>query len=106
MGRTDGARLSSLFFFQAEDGMPDIGVTGVQACALPISAWRGGQDPGRRVPGASASATAPAIHAPAYAPSRPPNTAPSAIRPITGTGVSETAAWMPKIGRASCRERV
>src|SRR3712207_410278 len=26
-----------LFFFQAEDGMRDIGVTGVQTCALPIS---------------------------------------------------------------------
>src|SRR5438445_4975831 len=25
------------FFFQAEDGIPDIGVTGVQTCALPIS---------------------------------------------------------------------
>src|SRR3712207_6896412 len=28
------------FFFQAEDGIRDIGVTGVQTCALPIS--RGG----------------------------------------------------------------
>src|SRR3712207_8076870 len=27
-----------LFFFQAEDGIRDIGVTGVQTCALPISA--------------------------------------------------------------------
>src|SRR3712207_8519589 len=26
-----------LFFFQAEDGLRDIGVTGVQTCALPIS---------------------------------------------------------------------
>src|SRR3712207_7150097 len=26
-------------FFQAEDGIRDIGVTGVQACALPISAF-------------------------------------------------------------------
>src|SRR3712207_9592334 len=26
-----------MFFFQAEDGMRDIGVTGVQTCALPIS---------------------------------------------------------------------
>src|SRR3712207_7387495 len=30
------------FFFQAEDGIRDIGVTGVQTCALPIS------DAGRR----------------------------------------------------------
>ena len=29
------------FFFQAEDGIRDIGVTGVQTCALPISIARG-----------------------------------------------------------------
>src|SRR6202008_4596636 len=36
------ARLStsSLFFFEAEDGIRDIGVTGVQTCALPISPCR------------------------------------------------------------------
>src|SRR5947209_15981653 len=28
------------FFFQAEDGIRDIGVTGVQTCALPISSGR------------------------------------------------------------------
>src|SRR3712207_6975661 len=27
------------FFFQAEDGIRDIGVTGVQTCALPISIY-------------------------------------------------------------------
>src|SRR3712207_6411190 len=27
------------FFFQAEDGIRDIGVTGVQTCALPIYIW-------------------------------------------------------------------
>src|SRR3712207_9506912 len=31
-----------LFFFQAEDGIRDIGVTGVQTCALPIWTWAGG----------------------------------------------------------------
>src|SRR3712207_6998479 len=37
--RTPNARTSRLlcFFFQAEDGIRDIGVTGVQTCALPIS---------------------------------------------------------------------
>src|SRR3712207_8060118 len=29
-----------VFFFQAEDGIRDIGVTGVQTCALPISGLR------------------------------------------------------------------
>src|SRR3712207_8176985 len=28
--------LKRVFFFQAEDGIRDIGVTGVQTCALPI----------------------------------------------------------------------
>src|SRR2546422_6371320 len=31
------------FFFQAEDGIRDVAVTGVQTCALPISLW----DPGK-----------------------------------------------------------
>src|SRR5258707_62167 len=31
-----GAYLLGYFFFQAEDGIRDIGVTGVQTCALPI----------------------------------------------------------------------
>src|SRR5256884_4490666 len=30
----------SFFFFQAEDGIRDVAVTGVQTCALPISRWR------------------------------------------------------------------
>src|SRR3712207_7122049 len=30
-------RVREIFFFQAEDGIRDIGVTGVQTCALPIS---------------------------------------------------------------------
>src|SRR5947209_20317909 len=30
--------MCDFFFFQAEDGIRDIGVTGVQTCALPISA--------------------------------------------------------------------
>src|SRR3712207_7281797 len=31
-----------VFFFQAEDGIRDIGVTGVQTCALPICTTRRG----------------------------------------------------------------
>src|SRR5687768_18030733 len=30
------------FFFQAEDGIRDVAVTGVQTCALPISGYPGG----------------------------------------------------------------
>src|SRR5205809_1463145 len=29
--------INSVFFFQAEDGIRDVAVTGVQTCALPIS---------------------------------------------------------------------
>src|SRR5258707_6200603 len=32
------------FFFQAEDGIRDIGVTGVQTCALPISEYSSCQE--------------------------------------------------------------
>src|SRR2546427_8059427 len=32
-------RFLSFFFFQAEDGIRDLTVTGVQTCALPISAF-------------------------------------------------------------------
>src|SRR5690606_41063827 len=42
-------RVLFFFFFQAEDGIRDFHVTGVQTCALPIS-WR------RRVPSPRASA--------------------------------------------------
>src|SRR6266496_1616531 len=40
------------FFFQAEDGIRDLYVTGVQTCALPISRRRAGETPG---PGAAVS---------------------------------------------------
>src|SRR5207249_7603245 len=33
------ARLVLCFFFQAEDGIRDRNVTGVQTCALPIYSW-------------------------------------------------------------------
>src|SRR2546430_13232153 len=36
-GGIEGDVLSSVFFFQAEDGIRDLTVTGVQTCALPIS---------------------------------------------------------------------
>src|SRR5256885_7369622 len=35
-----GAAFASVFFFQAEDGIRDYKVTGVQTCALPISSTR------------------------------------------------------------------
>src|SRR5260221_53409 len=51
----DGVVLAlSIFFFQAEDGIRDHCVTGVQTCALPISARQRGDRRriGRRAPAA------------------------------------------------------
>src|SRR2546430_15818430 len=49
------------FFFQAEDGIRDLTVTGVQTCALPICDARTlFLDPGRRLPAAAAGARGPA----------------------------------------------
>src|SRR5437870_6827104 len=42
----------SFFFFQAEDGIRDGHVTGVQTCALPISVPRSGSSAAPRVPDA------------------------------------------------------
>src|SRR3712207_7426355 len=76
--------LSIFFFFQAEDGIRDIGVTGVQTCALPIS--------------------------PSCVPSREAAAAPGKARPGgdggRGGGRSRRAVVCREIGRASCRERV
>src|SRR5256886_2998402 len=37
-GKIEEQRIVYIFFFQAEDGIRDLTVTGVQTCALPISA--------------------------------------------------------------------
>src|SRR5690606_39478378 len=78
------------FFFQAEDGIRDFHVTGVQTCALPIlavallqrGAWRG-----------PTLLLAPAVAALGLAPQLP-------------EGVPVTIVHGVEIGRASCRERV
>src|SRR3712207_9134902 len=76
-----------VFFFQAEDGIRDIGVTGVQTCAVPI--WRDRLDGGHQ----RAMQLARGHH--------------------TAQGSSDTSPCCPEagagaateIGRASCRER-
>src|SRR5690554_7068126 len=88
------------FFFQAEDGIRDADVTGVQTCALPISA------------------TAP--WPPLLTPRPMGNPTPDAQHPATGAGCRrrggdrgsvhvrevEVGDLGAEIGRASCRERV
>src|SRR5699024_12214410 len=58
--------LTLFFFFQAEDGIRDRNVTGVQTCALPISpaahARRGAAGTGRPSPGAEVERGAHARH--------------------------------------------
>src|SRR2546430_5751583 len=48
----------SLFFFQAEDGIRDLTVTGVQTCALPICALPGPLAVGAQTPTVSLVTTA------------------------------------------------
>src|SRR5438034_10796623 len=72
---------SCFFFFQAEDGIRDHCVTGVQTCALPISS------------GPSARPVAA---------TKPPSAATSA-QPFALRTAGITAARPSKIGRASCR---
>src|SRR5256885_8833647 len=48
--RTTSMRFVFIFFFQAEDGIRDYKVTGVQTCALPIStAWACSHQSGSRI---------------------------------------------------------
>src|SRR4030043_211719 len=46
--------LVCFFFFQAEDGIRDVAVTGVQTCALPISSCRAAAGRSSPSPGAGA----------------------------------------------------
>src|SRR5207244_8465847 len=93
--------------FQAEDGIRDDLVTGVQTCALPISPL-----PASRAPTAAAYVPA-AIVVPRLASSRNVPRAPAARRSVRGWTARPTAdgspltvsSTAPKIGRASCRER-
>src|SRR5256885_13069092 len=54
-------RLVVFFFFQAEDGIRDYKVTGVQTCALPISDARRGAALGHRALGRDGPAGGPAV---------------------------------------------
>src|SRR2546430_12752079 len=76
----------SFFFFQAEDGIRDLTVTGVQTCALPIYvatravAGASGAKRGADHHGQSQTGTPPSVHPPGFLTSRnvpsPPSTLP------------------------------
>src|SRR5437868_15370787 len=82
------------FFFQAEDGIRDRNVTGVQTCALPISVGRANLY--RRPP------TARATLARSHALGRLRR----ALRPRRFGTLFQERQHAGEIGRASCRERV
>src|SRR5256885_3343054 len=89
--------IDSFFFFQAEDGIRDYKVTGVQTCALPISMqWHVEGTHEHR--GGNVSETIDA------------RTREDAIRAARRRGIIvariEPRTNEVKIGRASCRERV
>src|SRR3712207_8363188 len=99
------------FFFQAEDGIRDIGVTGVQTCALPISTLLA--DWLREPAAASRPVAWLALDAGDADPLmflRYLIAALQTIDPIVGRSVlallGSGQAPPLKIGRASCRERV
>src|SRR2546421_1681453 len=87
------------FFFQAEDGIRDLIVTGVQTCALPISLGRAEHAADRRAA------------APARRVARDPPGARRAEDRMRHSVFPRRATAPPRraraqIGRASCRERV
>src|SRR3712207_6943071 len=79
------------FFFQAEDGIRDIGVTGVQTCALPIFAGPHGRAVRR------AAADRAAILEAVSKLEKPDRELIPDVTP--------TVEALAQIGRASCRER-
>src|SRR5439155_10635258 len=83
------ANMISYFFFQAEDGIRDGHVTGVQTCALPISSRRKARSRAMRARGTTCTLR---------------------IRKMMETTlITRSTCGSPKnheIGRASCRERV
>src|SRR5690606_39556297 len=89
-------------FFQAEDGIRDFHVTGVQTCALPI--WRrcarrrGGRRPSTGPPGSS-----PARGGETSVGNRAREGSREGVLACDPVLLYPSA---PKIGRASCRERV
>src|SRR5690606_40917429 len=85
-------RVLLYFFFQAEDGIRDFHVTGVQTCALPIS-----RRPGCAIPTCGASCW--------RCTGRPRRGSATRWRPGR-TSSPIPGAPAAKIGRASCRERV
>src|SRR2546429_1516015 len=89
------------FFFQAEDGIRDVAVTGVQTCALPIWAADAGRAAAGRLPARPGTLALPRarVRAGSHAADR-------AGRSRHRHGRVQHDLRSTQIGRASCRERV
>src|SRR5256885_15933532 len=86
------------FFFQAEDGIRDYKVTGVQTCALPISATSATFNVSTTtIPSAQTATVTATLNGVSKTATLSLSGGGGSATPLTGTS---------KIGRASCRERV
>src|SRR5207245_4031713 len=93
------------FFFQAEDGIRDATVTGVQTCALPIYPKQVREMRSRTM---AAAAGQNALEPGAIPQTSPPRTASQALSELYRNPDARTwpgAKSLAKIGRASCREK-
>src|SRR5256885_6436678 len=90
--------VARVFFFQAEDGIRDYKVTGVQTCALPIWAERTGAQFAAQGPGADPGAVV--FDALQAARARGVD-----VMLADTAGRLHSQSHLMEIGRASCRER-
>src|SRR5699024_11272915 len=91
------------YFFQAEDGIRDRNVTGVQTCALPI--WRSER---RKVRGGQQQGLRLGENLPPPGETGPSGRVPESAGAASGLFQSKFQIYQrlcKKIGRASCRER-
>src|SRR5947209_9621722 len=99
--RVTNAVLFCRFFFQAEDGIRDIGVTGVQTCALPICSSSAAPASelaahGHDAPDAFGSAVV----------VEPEEARPADLEPVAQGRVERGEGLQVQDRKASCRERV
>src|SRR5258708_31341804 len=87
------------FFFQAEDGIRDDLVTGVQTCALPISRKKGSRGSDPRPPSPTVRPRGAGGRSPGFLFC-------VGVEPDRERLSAPFQCPLPEIGRASCRERV
>src|SRR5205809_3621216 len=100
--------VNSFCFFQAEDGIRDVAVTGVQTCGLPISRLNGINIVNPTLGGAGPAALTDMC---VFRFNAAAGTHKAVDAGTTKTTPGTVSAWIKhnvngKIGRASCRERV